>query len=301
MARQLSYRALQAFRLTMLTGSVSAAAGAMNLSQPAISRLLKELELDTKLQLFNRTTGRLVPTVEAGLLLEEIERSFVGLDRIASAVKDIARGWHGSLSVSVLPVLAHSVFPRILAELAEQMPGVSIRFDSAGSETVTQQVMTGQYDIGFVSISVPLADLQIVRRYKLPCRCLVPMGHHLRERDVITPHDLEGETLISASRRTLMDTQVHSLLNRHGVKAVISIDTPLLSLASLLVLEGAGIAIVDAITASHHERLGGISRVFDPSIELELAVVRRRDARPSQVEAILMELFDRHIAPLARH
>lgn len=57
-----------------------------------------------------------------------------------------------------------------------------------------------------------------------------------------------------------------------------SIDTPFLPLASLLVLEGTGVAIVDAITAAHHERLGGASRTFEPLIELELAVVRPRDA-----------------------
>lgn len=295
MAHQLSYRGLQAFRLTMLTGSVSAAAAAMNLSQPAISRLLKELELDTNLGLFDRASGRLVPTWEANRLLQEVERSFVGLDRIAAAVKDIGRGWAGTLSVSVLPVLAHSLFPRILAEFAEQMPEVSIRFDSNGSETVTQQVMSGQYDMGFVSISVPMADLEIARRYKVPCRCIMPAGHRLSEHDVVHPGDLEGETLISASRRTLMDTQVHSLLNRHGVKVFMSIDTPLLPLASLLVLEGTGVAIVDAITAAHHERLGGVSKAFEPLIELELAVVRRRDARGSQAETILLDLCDRHL------
>lgn len=71
-----------------------------------------------------------------------------------------------------------------------------------------------------------------------------------------------------------------------------------LPLAALLVLEGAGLAIVDAITASHHERLGGVSRAFEPSIELELAVVRRSDARATQAEAVLMDLCDRHLAPL---
>lgn len=297
MSRQLSYRGLQAFRLTMLTGSVSAAAATLNLSQPAVSRLLKELELDTGLRLFDRTSGRLVPTLQAGQLLEEVERSFVGLDRIAAATREIARGRRGTLSVSVLPILAHSLFPRVLADFTRQMPGVSVRFDSAGSQTVTQQIMTGQYDIGFVSISVPLADLDITRRYRLACRCILPPGHRLQGRDVITPSDLQGETLVSASRRTLMDTQVQALLNRNGIEVSMPIETPLLPLASLLVLEGAGLAIVDAITAAHHERLGGIAVAFEPLIELELAVVQRRDALRGSAETALMNIVDHHMAP----
>lgn len=297
MPRQLSYRGLQAFRLTMLTGSVSAAAGTLNLSQPAVSRLLKELELDTRLSLFDRTSGRLVPTLQAGQLLEEVERSFVGLDRIAAATRDIARGRRGTLSVSVLPILAHSLFPRVLVDFARQMPGVSVRFDSSGSQTVAQQIMTGQYDIGFVSLSVPLADLDITRRYRLACRCILPPEHRLRGHSVITPQDLQGETLVGASRRTLMDTQVQAMLNRNGIEVSMPVETPLLPLASLLVLEGAGLAIVDAITAAHHERLGGVAVNFEPSVELELAVVRRRDAPQSGAEAALMDIFDERMAP----
>ncbi|HEV7257222.1 MAG TPA: LysR substrate-binding domain-containing protein [Bosea sp. (in: a-proteobacteria)] len=300
MSRQLSYRGLQAFRLTMLTGSVSAAAATLNLSQPAVSRLLKELELDTGLSLFDRTSGRLVPTLQAGQLLEEVERSFVGLDRIAAATRDIARGRRGTLSVSVLPILAHSLFPRVLVDFARQMPGISVRFDSAGSQTVTQQIMTGQYDIGFVSLSVPLADLEITRRYRLACRCILPAGHRLHGKAVITPQDLQGETLVSASRRTLMDTQVQAMLNRNGIEVSMTIETPLLPLASLLVLEGAGLAIVDAITAAHHERLGGVAANFEPSVELELAVVRRRDAPQSGAEKALMEIFDLRMTPYLR-
>jgi DNA-binding transcriptional LysR family regulator len=292
MPRQLSHRGLQAFRLMMLTGSVSAAAATMNLSQPAVSRLLKELELDTSLRLFDRTKGRLVPTAEAGLLLDEVQRSFVGLDRISSAVAEIRKGRRGTLSISSLPILASSLLPKMVGEFLRRAPGVAVRLDSAGSQTVTQQVMTGQYDIGFISISVPLANLQTVRRYSLPCRCILPPGHRLAGREVLGPGDLEGESLVSASRRTLMDTQVQALLDRHGVSPAMPVETPLLPLASLLVLEGAGVAIVDAITAAHHERLGGISRRFEPLVRLELGMVRRLDAPVTRAEALFMEICD---------
>lgn len=296
MSRALSHRGLQAFRLTMLTGSVSAAAAAMHLSQPAVSRLLKDLELDTGLHLFDRSSGRLVPTTKAGLLLEEVQRSFVGLDRIAFAVGEIKRGRRGTLSVSALPMLSGSLLPTMIATFVKQAPGVAVRFDSTASETVTQQVMTGQYDIGFISISVPLAHLHTPRRYTLPCRCILPAGHRLATHESLGPTDLEGESLISASRRTLMDTQVQALLDRHGVSVAMPVETPLLSLASLLVLDGAGIAIVDSITAAHHERLGGVSRPFEPLVTLELGMVRRLDAPLTGAEKLFVEICDEQMA-----
>src|SRR3712207_770227 len=106
MPRSLSQRSLQAFRLTVLTGSVSAAAETMGRTQPAVSRLLKELEEDVGFRLFDRVKGRLQPTSEARLFFEEVQRSFIGLDRIASIAGEIRRGRRGTLAIASLPAAA---------------------------------------------------------------------------------------------------------------------------------------------------------------------------------------------------
>lgn len=82
-------RQLEAFRATMLAGTISGAAVLLGVSQPAVSRLIARLEKELKLTLFDRTKGRLGPTVEAQILYDQIERTFVSVEKIRAVAADI--------------------------------------------------------------------------------------------------------------------------------------------------------------------------------------------------------------------
>src|SRR5580658_7912125 len=81
----LTHRQVEAFRAVMLTGRVTAAAEMLRITQPAVTRLIRDLQTATHLRLFQRQGSRLLPTGEASALYLEVERSFVGLDRIRRA------------------------------------------------------------------------------------------------------------------------------------------------------------------------------------------------------------------------
>ena len=81
---EISSRQIEAFRAVMLTGSITSASEALFVTQPAVSRLIRSLEESTGLTLFERRGNHVVPTAEATALLEEVERSFVGLARIGA-------------------------------------------------------------------------------------------------------------------------------------------------------------------------------------------------------------------------
>ena len=92
MAR-INSRQVEAFRATMLTGSVTEAAALMTVTQPAVSRLLRDLQALLKMELFERRGTGLVPTAAAMALYTEVERSFVGLERITAAAEEIRGLW----------------------------------------------------------------------------------------------------------------------------------------------------------------------------------------------------------------
>ena len=79
-----THRQIEVFRAVMATGHVTQAADRLGSSQPTLSRELARLEASLGMALFDRVRGRLRPTVRAMALLEEVERSFIGLDRIAA-------------------------------------------------------------------------------------------------------------------------------------------------------------------------------------------------------------------------
>ena len=75
-------REIQVFRAVMQAGTTSKAATLLGISQPAVSQAIRKLETSSELRLFERVRGRLVPTQEAGALMEEVDRCFAGFELI---------------------------------------------------------------------------------------------------------------------------------------------------------------------------------------------------------------------------
>ena len=95
-------RQLEAFRATMMAGTVSGAATLLGVSQPAVSRLLARLEKEIKITLFDRSTGRLAPTREAQILYDQVERTFVSVDKIREIAADIGAARAGHLHIAAM-------------------------------------------------------------------------------------------------------------------------------------------------------------------------------------------------------
>src|SRR5258708_21111610 len=104
-------RQVEAFRALMQRHTVTRAAQTLHVSQPAVSRLLADFEAGVGFTLFERQQGRLVPTAEARVLYEEVERAFVGLDRISHAAQPIRAMRLGSFRVPGSPAVALHLRP----------------------------------------------------------------------------------------------------------------------------------------------------------------------------------------------
>src|SRR5262245_10941276 len=99
---QLNPRQIEAFRALMLTGSATSAARMIYVTQPAVSRLVRDPQQTLGLKLFERRGTRLMPTSEALSLYAEVERSFVGLDRIQQAADELRTRRAGVLRIAAL-------------------------------------------------------------------------------------------------------------------------------------------------------------------------------------------------------
>ena len=89
LAADLRLRQVEAFRALMQWRTVTRAAQALGISQPAVSRLLADFEAKTAQAFFERRQGRLLSTVEAHALHDEVERAFSGFERVAQAAAQI--------------------------------------------------------------------------------------------------------------------------------------------------------------------------------------------------------------------
>src|SRR5689334_11678349 len=122
----LTPREMAVFRHVMELGSVTAAADAAHLSQPAVSKMIQQAEDRLGFRLFLRERKRLVPTAEAQALFSEVVSALAAIDLVQRLGRDLRDGRSGLLTLAATPTLAHSIVPLAIRSFRDQRPQVSV-------------------------------------------------------------------------------------------------------------------------------------------------------------------------------
>lgn len=123
-------RQLEAFRAVMLTGGMTSATDLVRITQPAISRLIRDLEDEIGISLFERTGNRLRPTREAGILFKEVSRHFNGIQHIDKVASELRKSHMGSLRVACYTAPALSFMSGVIQSVIADRPDVSVYLDT---------------------------------------------------------------------------------------------------------------------------------------------------------------------------
>lgn len=281
-------RQVEAFRAVMLCGGVTAAAELMNVSQPAVSRLIRDFQRRTALKLFVRRGTRLVPTGEARALYQEVERSFTGLDRIAQYAAELRERRAGTVRIGALPALAHEHLPRFLAQFIAGRPRLNLTVHGLSTSAIVDLVAGGQCDLGLVEMPVEHPMLSVEPLAPLPTVAILPEHHRLAARERLGPADFEGEPFISLGQSTLLRFRVDAAFADAGVRRQMRIETQLTMMACSFAAAGAGLAIIDPITAASHAGRGIAIRPFSPRVDIELGIIH---STQRELPGVLQELI----------
>lgn len=277
-------RHIEVFNAVMLTGSVSAAARLINVTQPAVSRTLQHAEIQLGFALFQRVRGRLTPTAEAQTLYPHIERLFAQLDevqRLAASLKS-GRISQGQLRVLTVLALSYEVFPRAMHLFRQKYPEVAVIHQALHSPQIVSSLVLQEADVGYVfsAISHPaLAQEQIGERQVM---CIVPkglLGPRQSRGAKVTIAQLAGLPLIALDSRDPLGVTLAHVLREHdpGVKPVITVQTYHVALA--LAHHGVGVAMVEGCTAASADRSKVDVLALEPAIPVTVKTLRPT-ARP---------------------
>jgi DNA-binding transcriptional LysR family regulator len=297
----IKYRKFEVFKEVMDTGTVTAAAKRLHVSQPAISKMIADFEDDVGYELFTRVKGRLVPTTEAHLLLEEVNRSFKGINYLVEYARELKDYRSGQLDIGVLPALSNQWIAAYIASVIEAKGEISISIKATSSLQIIRYAKSQQIDFGLslVPIEDPAVHCEAIAT--LRGVCIVPADHPLQERDTIIAADLNNKPFIALSVHDKTKIKVDTLLSASGVAPSQVIQAGLSTTACNLVAQGLGVAIVDEVSASEHAHLGYSVHPFEPAIDFPVYLVKSSTGRVSRLsnEGIeLLKEFARQRLPL---
>lgn len=265
----MNIRQAEIFKAVMSEGTVTAAADKLFITQPSISKHLKLLEHNLGLSLFTRSGNRLIPTQEGFALYDQLQRLYVGLDKVQRFANDLKHNRNGEISIASPPLLTQIWLPKIIGKYIQDKPNVSISLPAGGSEGVIESVAAHKVDIGVGLFTREIPGIDSIPLFKIPLVCAIPKGHILATKREISAKDLTNQSIITLNHFSRWSTLTESILKEHNIRASRRLNAFMTSTACQLVAEGAGIAVVDLLSASSYKDKGVEIRPFSPFHEFD--------------------------------
>ena len=263
----------------MRFGTVTAAAAALGSSQPTITRELARLEAHVGFPLFERKRQRLVPTARAIKLYQEVQASFIGLDRINGFIERLREASEEVLTVSSLPAFAQTILPEAVARLAVAHPGLTLNISTVDPRN--QSSISGfNFDLGLIEDLYTQRDAEVIVLGVFDLVAVVPASHALAARGHLEPDDFEGSSFISLGPSDPYRLAVERVFDRAGTRRRLLLSSQSASSVCELVGRGLGISIVNPLTALSYESAALVLKRFSPRQKFVVSALRPLN-RPS--------------------
>jgi len=278
----ISLRHIEVFRAIMQAGSVTGAARLLFTSQPTVSRELARLESLSGLSLFDREGGRLLPTAQAMLLLEEVERAYVGLERINSVAQSIRRFEHGQLSLTCLPLFSQTLLPRVCKHFQQRHAGIGLSITAQESPLLEESLSAQRHDLGLTESEHLPRGTQGELLFCADMVCILPEGHPLLAKPLLHSEDFRGVDFINLSGLDIYRQTLDEHFRQAGIDRRVVIETTNAASVCAMVRQQLGVAIINPLSAMEEAGRGLAIRPLQLSVPYRVMLIRP-DFRPSSI------------------
>jgi DNA-binding transcriptional LysR family regulator len=260
-------RDTEIFRSVMGSGTASKAAQMLGISQPAVSQAIKRLELRAGIALFERIRGRLHPRPEAHSFLLEVDRCFVGLESLEQKLARLRQFSVNQLRIASYPALGLAYLPRVIARLQQAAPDLQISLEIASSNDVRELVLARQCEIGLMADEVTTMGIQHSLLHKAAGVIAVPTKHALARKKTVSVKEFLSERHVALNADDASTKRLLAALGPLAEQFRPAVQTPYGISICELVLQGAGIGLVNPLIAQSYLNRGLVLIPFELPIE----------------------------------
>lgn len=273
--RQLpSVRQLRAFVAVYHTGSISAAAAQLALTQPAVTVLLRELEDKLGLKLFDRTTRSVRRTDAAGEAIAFAERALSELEAMGASMAELAGLRRGRLRVAATSTVAQTLLPPLVRRFRDAHPDVQVAIEDISPNEFVETLLADRADLGLGTLESPVAGLreELVQRDWLAA--VAPASPDFPHGKPITWKQLAALPVVTVKGGYGVRRRIDAAAQSAGVQLAIAHEVSLLTTAVALAASGLGVAVVPASLPARtpHAQLA-VRRLTRPAVERHTSIV----------------------------
>jgi DNA-binding transcriptional LysR family regulator len=279
-------RHIEVFHAIYTSGSINAAAKALNVSQPSLSKTLQHAEDQLGFKLFRRVRGRLIPTEEAHVVFRESSEVYSKIETLQQACRSLRNGDAGHIRLAVLPVAGLAVAPSAIASFRRSHPDVTFDVQTYHHEEALRALFDRSSEIAFVFDEGEHPRLKTIHLGQGELVLLYRREEFQDAGDRIPLTSIRGRTdfigiTASGPVGDLLAKQLSEL--KADVREAVSAHT--FYVAAALVREGVGIAIVDELTARAMAGDELEFRRLNPPVKFDICAIHLEDRPPSHLLA----------------
>lgn len=279
----MNLRHMEVFNAIMRTGSVTGAARALNVTQPAVSAVLKHCESQLNMKLFTRVSGRLQPTPEANAIFPEIAAIFGRVDGVNALTQDLAGGRLGTVSIAASFPIANGYLTKAVATFIADRPKVRVALQSLTSPQVLASVVNREVELGIAYEPVVSSEVETKVLMRAGIACVMRSDHPLAHRKEVAVRDLERHSIITYLPQALFRRYVDRALSAAGIVPNITAQVGLSLTGIMLARHGAGVALVEPFLVASMGLPGLVARPLKPRIEVKTLLIRHKSAPHSKI------------------
>jgi DNA-binding transcriptional LysR family regulator len=266
----MNLRHIEIFHAVYVNGSVSAAARALNVSQPSVSKMLRHAESLLGFQLFHRTNGGLVPTTDAHALFADVSEIQDRVKALREAGRNLRHGTGGTLRILALPSLALEAIPVAVSQFLRDHPAVRFDLQTVHHDDLLRKLYERETDVA-IAYQVPpaapitqqwLGEGELVVLYREEDMPDAPPAVELRQ--------LRGHRFISLAASGPIGQIFTQELERQQVELDEVVSARTFYMAGALVRHGVGMTVVDSFTAQACLAPGMSVRPLRPRITFDI-------------------------------
>jgi DNA-binding transcriptional LysR family regulator len=270
---QLDIKHLQYFIEVTRFNSFTRAAEHLFITQPTISKMIKNLETELGVSLFDRSRKQLTLTDAGQVILEqaqEINKAFHNLETELDNLRGLKKG---HIRIGLPPIIDSRFFPNVMGRFHEKYPEITFQLVEGGSKKIEEDVGKNELDIGVIVLPTKDALFHSFSFLREDLKLIVPPSHPLADRKEVNLVELKNESFILFNKDFVLHDLIVSSCNKVGFNPQIITESSQWDFIEEMVAYNLGITLFPESICHHLNNQVRVIKVVNPSVYWHLAII----------------------------
>jgi DNA-binding transcriptional LysR family regulator len=275
--------------------SLSAAAEALYITQPAVTKQIQQIQENCGIKLFNRSGKRFILTDAGEALYSIAEKIFHLEDQAEEIIRDFQQHKSGHIRIHASESFGAYYLPSIIIPFSKKHPQIRVSAMILPIPQVVESTVNLDNDLGFISYPVDHKKLTVRQILQDRVVLIASPTHPLVQRESIEPRDLEGEHFVMHEPESATRDIADEFLSRHGLSILLTLELSNNEAIKKAVEQGIGLSLISENVAREDIRRGTLKAISlaDPSLSRKFYMIHHKDKYLSQPLKTLIDMIYR--------